>query len=262
MTDGTKPIPRLAAPRGFPPDAMIEELTQDWGFHIRSARELESFQSGFQAVEVHDTVPFGKLFRLDGHFMTSEKDEFFYHENLVHPAALTHAAPVRALIVGGGDGGSAEELFKHPSIESVTLAEIDASVVAISRKYLSAVHKGSLDDPRLTLKIGDGFEYVRSGVRTLRLDRARLDRPRGPVRSVVHARLLPRVRGAPRPLGRDDAAHCEPDRAPRPHSRDARLAAASVPRRHSLSHVDSALRRPVDDGVRIGDARSPNAHGR
>ena len=112
---------------------------------------------------MHDTVPFGRLFRLDGHFMTSEKDEFFYHENLVHLAALTHPKPVRALIVGGGDGGSAEELLKYPSIESVTLAEIDAAVVAISRKYLGAVHRGALDDPRLTLEIGDGFEFVRAG---------------------------------------------------------------------------------------------------
>ena len=159
MADGTK-RPPFAAPRGVPPDAMIEELTEEWGFHVRSARELERFQSQFQAVEVHDTVPFGKLFRLDGHFMTSEKDEFFYHENLVHPAALTHPAPRRALIVGGGDGGSAEELFKHPSIESVTLAEIDASVVEISRKYLSAVHHGALDDARVTVRVGDGFRFV------------------------------------------------------------------------------------------------------
>jgi len=159
---------------------MIEELTQEWGFHIRSARELESFVSDFQAVEVHDTVPFGKLFRLDGHFMTSEKDEFFYHENLVHPAALTHPAPARALIVGGGDGGSAEELFKHPSIESITLAEIDASVVAISRKYLAAVHRGALDDPRLTLRIGDGFQFVRSGSERYDLIVLDLTDPGGP----------------------------------------------------------------------------------
>ena len=124
-----------AAPRGLPPDALIEELTDDWGFYIRSARQLEKFASAFQAIEVHDTVPFGKLFRLDGHFMTSEKDEFFYHENLVHPAALTHPRPERALIVGGGDGGSAEELLKHPSIESVTLAEIDAD----GRRHLAQV---------------------------------------------------------------------------------------------------------------------------
>ena len=179
MVDATKP-PDTATPSGVPPDAMYEELTDEWGFVIRSARELERFQSGFQAVEVHDTVPFGKLFRLDGHFMTSEKDEFFYHENLVHPAAVTHPRPKRALIVGGGDGGSADELFKHPSIESVTLAEIDESVVAISREYLHAVHRGALDDPRLSLEICDGFEYVRSSTGRYDLIVLDLTDPGGP----------------------------------------------------------------------------------
>src|SRR5438309_101618 len=83
----------------------------------------ERFRSRCQEVEVHDSVPFGRLFRLDGHFMTSERDEFFYHENLVHMAALPHAGPARALIVGGGDGGSAEELLKYPSMDAVTLCE-------------------------------------------------------------------------------------------------------------------------------------------
>jgi len=155
------------------PGLMTEQLTDDWGFFIRSARQYERFRSPYQAVEVHDSVPFGKLFRLDGHFMTSEKDEFFYHENLVHLAALTHPHPERALIVGGGDGGSAEELLKHPSIAAVTLAEIDVAVVDIARKYLPSVHGGALDDPRLTLKIGDGFEYVRSA--TARYDLIVLD---------------------------------------------------------------------------------------
>jgi len=143
------------------PGAMTEYLADDWGFFIRSAREIERFRSPFQAVEVHDTVPFGKLFRLDGAFMTSERDEFFYHENLVHVAAMAHPSPTTALIVGGGDGGSAEELLKYPSMKSVTLCEIDLAVVDISRKYLAKVHHGALDDPRLQLRIGDGFAYVR-----------------------------------------------------------------------------------------------------
>jgi spermidine synthase len=141
---------------------MTEQLTDDWGFYIRSAQRLEKFKSPYQEIEVHDSVPFGKLFRLDGHFMTSERDEFFYHENLVHLPALTHEQPEGALIVGGGDGGSAEELLKHPSIKSITLAEIDGAVVNIARKYLGAVHGGALDDPRVTLAIGDGFEFVRT----------------------------------------------------------------------------------------------------
>src|SRR5436190_6096584 len=143
MADGQVPA-NAGAPHDLAPDLMTEQLTDDWGFYIRSAHRFEQFRSAYQAIEVHDSVAFGKLFRLDGHFMTSERDEFFYHENLVHLAALSHPEPERALIVGGGDGGSAEELFKHPSIRSVTLAEIDARVVDVARKYLNAVHRGSL----------------------------------------------------------------------------------------------------------------------
>ncbi len=150
-------------PAGYiAPGAMTEFMTDEWGFFVRSSRQYERFNSPYQTVEVHDTAPFGKLFRLDGHFMTSERDEFFYHENLVHVAAMTHPQPERALVVGGGDGGSAEELLKHPSLRSVTLAEIDLAVVDVARKYLQRVHRGALDDPRLTLKIGDGFEFVRT----------------------------------------------------------------------------------------------------
>jgi spermidine synthase len=169
-----------AGARETPPDAMTEALTDDWGFYIRSAREFEKFRSPFQAVEVHDTASFGKLFRLDGHFMTSEKDEFLYHENLVHMAALTHPQPERALIVGGGDGGSAEELLKHPSIKSVTLVEIDLAVVDIARKYLGSVHKGRLDDPRLALKIEDGFAWIRTTTEQYDLIVLDLTDPGGP----------------------------------------------------------------------------------
>ncbi len=152
---------RDASPPGdAAPGILTEYLTGDWGLFVRSAATLEAFRSTYQDVEVHDSVPFGKLFRLDGHFMTSEKDEFFYHENLVHIAALAHPSPGRVLIVGGGDGGSAEELLKHPSMKSVTIVEIDGAVVDISRRHLSAVHNGALDDPRVTVRIEDGFRFV------------------------------------------------------------------------------------------------------
>jgi spermidine synthase len=154
-------MPDAPAPGDVAPGLMTEYLTDEWGFFIRSRRLLEKFRSPYQAVEVHDSAAFGRLFRLDGHFMTSERDEFFYHENLVHVAGIAHPDPVRALIVGGGDGGSAEELLKYPSLQSVTLCEIDLAVVDIARKHLASVHKGSLDDSRVTLRIGDGFAFVR-----------------------------------------------------------------------------------------------------
>jgi len=147
-------------PGDLAPGILTEHMSDDWGLFVRSTGRLESFHSQYQHVEVHDSVPFGRLFRLDGHFMTSEKDEFFYHENLVHIAALAHPAPSRALVVGGGDGGSAEELLKHPTITSVTVAEIDGSVIDIARRHFGAVHRGALDDPRVSVRIEDGFRFV------------------------------------------------------------------------------------------------------
>ena len=150
----------VSTPGDLAPGVLTEYMTDDWGVFVRSAGTLARFRSAYQDVEVHDSVPFGKLFRLDGHFMTSERDEFFYHENMVHVAALAHPSPERALIVGGGDGGSAEELLKHPSMRAVTIAEIDKTVIDISREHLRTVHRGALDDPRVTIRIGDGFRFV------------------------------------------------------------------------------------------------------
>jgi spermidine synthase len=162
------------------PGLLTEYLTAETGFFVRSTRQFERFQSPFQTVEVHDTVPFGTLFRLDGHFMTSEKDEFFYHENLVHTTAMAHPSPEKALIIGGGDGGSAEELLKYPTMKSVTLVEIDVAVIDIARKYFSGVHHGALADGRLTLKVEDGLAYVRSSPETYDLIVLDLTDPGGP----------------------------------------------------------------------------------
>lgn len=159
-------MPDDAPPGDLRPGVLTEYLTEDSGFFVRSSREFERFQTPYQAVEVHDTKSFGKLFRLDGHLMTSEKDEFFYHENLVHLAAITHPAPKTALIIGGGDGGSAEELLKYHTIESVTLVEIDIAVLDIARKYFAEVHRGALLDPRLTVKVEDGLAFVRGATDT------------------------------------------------------------------------------------------------
>jgi spermidine synthase len=162
------------------PGLLTEYLTDDLAFFVRSTREFERFQSPFQEVEVHDTGAFGTLFRLDGHFMTSEKDEFFYHENLVHTTAIAHPAPEKALVVGGGDGGSAEELLKYSTMKSVTLVEIDLAVIDIARKYFGAVHRGALADQRLNLKVEDGLAYVRSSAETYDLIVLDLTDPGGP----------------------------------------------------------------------------------
>ena len=137
-----------------------EYLNQHSAYSYRLGPLLHREHSPYQLIEVHESPQFGKLFRLDGDYMTSEAEEFFYHEALIHPAAISHGNVRSALILGGGDGGSAEELLKYPSVERIVLAELDEAVIRISRQYLSKIHNGSLDDPRMEIRIGDGFAYV------------------------------------------------------------------------------------------------------
>jgi spermidine synthase len=157
-----------------------ESLDADSSLVLRAGTLLERFRSKHQLVEVYDTPHWGKLFRLDGCNMTSEGDEFVYHENLVHPAALAHPAPRSALVIGGGDGGSSEELLKHGSIERVTLCELDEAVIDIARRHFGAVHRGVFDNPRLQLAVGDGDRFLRATAEKFDLIVLDLTGPVGP----------------------------------------------------------------------------------
>ena len=144
----------------LPEGVLAELVSEDAGYFLRGARLLEAGRSEWQTYEVWETPRFGKLFRLDGCFMTSERDEFYYHENLIHVPGVAHPGLRRALILGGGDGGSADELLKYPGIERIVIAELDAKVVELTRRHLRAVHHGALDDARVEVRIGDGMKYV------------------------------------------------------------------------------------------------------
>jgi len=139
---------------------MYEWLNEDYGFFLRSSKLLEASKTRFQDLEIHETSQFGKLFRLDGCFMTSEREEFVYHETLIHAALAAQPAPKRVLIIGGGDGGAAEEALKHPSVEQVIMVELDEKVVDIAKQYFGAIHRGAFDNPKLKVLIEDGLKYL------------------------------------------------------------------------------------------------------
>ena len=137
----------------------MEQLNPGARFGYR-AELLHEQQTPYQKLELLQSPQFGKVLRLDDRFMTSEGEEFFYHEALIHPAALAHAAPRKALILGGGDGGAAKELLKHPSMERVVVAELDEVVVQTAREHLQSVHQGAFDDARVDVQIGDGMALI------------------------------------------------------------------------------------------------------
>ncbi|NIE67949.1 polyamine aminopropyltransferase [Burkholderia sp. Ax-1719] len=124
------------------------------------ARLLAATDSPWQHIEVWDTPQLGCLFALDGRPMTSAGDEFIYHECMTHVAALSHPAPRAALVLGGGDGGAARQLLRHPGIERIVVAELDADVVRLTADYLPQVRGGAFDDPRVELVIGDAADFV------------------------------------------------------------------------------------------------------
>ena len=126
--------------------------------------------------------------------MTSDKDEFFYHENMVHPAGISHYAPKRALIIGGGDGGAAEEYLKYPSIEEVVMVEIDAVVVDFCKEHLPEVHRGAFDDPRLKVVIADGKKYVEECQDQFDLMMLDLTDPFGPAEALYRVDFLKHCR--------------------------------------------------------------------
>lgn len=140
----------------------LEDLNAQSVYGFRYDRRLLARDTPFQKLELMESRQLGRTLLLDGCHMTSERDEFFYHEALVHPAALAHPQPQHVLILGGGDGGAAEEVLKHPSVQAVTLVDLDPVVVEVARAELRAIHHGALDDPRVAVRCGDGGEHVRS----------------------------------------------------------------------------------------------------
>ncbi len=139
---------------------LVEQVNPNYGFFLRAEPPLLSGRTQYQSIEVFDTPMFGRVLRLDNVFQTSERDEFFYHENICHVPAISHPEPRRALVIGGGDGGAAEELLKHRTMERVVVAELDPGVVDAAKKYLGRIHNGVFDDPRLDVRILDGKAYI------------------------------------------------------------------------------------------------------
>jgi spermidine synthase len=130
------------------------------GLILGKGNVLFSEQTPYQKVEVFETDTWGNTMTIDDIVMLSEKDEFVYHEMLSHVALFSHPEPKRVLIIGGGDGGSAREVLKHPSVEHVDMVEIDEAVVRASKLYLPNV--GDFNNPKLHVRFEDGIAFLKN----------------------------------------------------------------------------------------------------
>lgn len=117
--------------------------------------------SQFQKVIIAKNKRWGNILWLDNVLNVTEEDEFIYHEMIVHVPMMVHANPKRVLIIGGGDGGAAREVLKHPDLEKFVMIDIDEVVVNECKRHMPGINNGAFEDPRLELIIGDGIDYVK-----------------------------------------------------------------------------------------------------
>lgn len=124
-------------------------------------RIVVSATSPYQRIVVTHGSSGHRLY-LNGNLQFAERDEYRYHEALVHPAMAAHGAPRRVAVLGGGDGMVVREVLKHPSVEEVTLVELDANMTRLFKDdaTLAALNARALHSPKLRIVNTDAFQWL------------------------------------------------------------------------------------------------------
>ena len=101
---------------------------------------------------------FDRCLLIDGQIQSSVKDEFIYHESLVHPAMMSHPMPRTVFIGGGGECATAREVLKYSSVQKVVVCDLDGDVLDVSQKYLPSMY--GAEDKRCEIVIQDARQYI------------------------------------------------------------------------------------------------------
>ena len=122
---------------------------------------LFSESTPYQRIVVTASSQGVRLF-LNGNLQFHSRDEYRYHEALVHPAMAGQGAPKNVLVLGGGDGMAAREILKYPSVEHVTLVELDPRMTQLfsTQPLLRALNADALRSPKLTVVNADAFAWL------------------------------------------------------------------------------------------------------
>jgi len=131
-------------------------------YHVLTVEaETHIQKTKFGKIEVLETQSYGRGLFLDGRIQHVQADEYVYSEGMVHPAMFFLKEKCEtALCIGGGPGGICRELLKYPFIKKIYQVDIDADVIAVSRKYLQHISRGCWDNPRCELMIRDAYSFL------------------------------------------------------------------------------------------------------
>ena len=138
-----------------------EQLTRFAEDKFYQDRIVLGSASPYQRIVVTHGKAGHRLF-LNGNLQFSQRDEYRYHEALVHPAMAAHGAPKKVAVLGGGDGMAVREILKYPSVESVTLVELDPAMTQLFAQHptLARLNAGALQNPKVTVVNTDAFQWL------------------------------------------------------------------------------------------------------
>ena len=143
-------------------DELLYSSSSSLGYiqRFKVDKVLKEIKTKRQHLLIFETPYFGRVLVIDGVVQTTERDEFAYHEMLSHVPILAHGKVKRVLIVGGGDGGVLKQVLRHRGVTSVTVVEIDETVIEVCEEYLPFISEGAFKNPRTNLVVDDGFSYL------------------------------------------------------------------------------------------------------
>lgn len=141
---------------------ITDQLHDFYQISLQYKKILHDEQSNFQHIRVVETDYFGRVLLLDGVIQLTEFDNAAYHEMIAHVPMLAHDDPRRVLIVGGGDGGTLQQVLRHESVRQVVVVELDRRVVAVCEQYFPSFGK-PFADARVELVTADAFAYLADG---------------------------------------------------------------------------------------------------
>lgn len=145
----------------------IDHSWPEWGvqYHWSGGKVVQKRVTAKGTIlEMVERPRWGLACYMNGEIQSGVVDERMYHEALVHPAMVHTAQPRRVLVIGGGEGATAREVLKWPSVERVEMYEWDAEVVDCFRNHYPQWANGAWEDPRLMIHYEDIFSVVQQGV--------------------------------------------------------------------------------------------------
>lgn len=156
--------------------------------YIKNRNSIETYKSPYQRIDIvvepnrelfgknlsmsgeeilfpYKDMPYTFTLYIDKKFQFSNTNEIFYHQGFAHIPIELHKKPIKnVLVLGAGDGLLVRELLKYEDIQQITIIELDAMIIDLSKKHsiLSKLNENSLNNPKVNLINGDAFAWIKN----------------------------------------------------------------------------------------------------